>query len=605
MPKKIVQNILFRQTILNDAIKNVFIQQSLKRACAENILFFINVFVISMDTRKASKKGTITPFITFLCQDDAIKKIVDCILPPPGKDQRDLAVKKSRDMGATWCFVIVFVWILLFHKERCNLFMMSYREEEVDGGDDSLFGKVDFLLDCLPSWLKPIPGAKGHGLTRTRMWLVNEATGSSLRGASSSSKSGVGGRYLAMLFDECQLIDEMETLWTKSHDCSNARIVNGTPNGTHTQFFRIIHDAEKDTDPSGTEIVRLHWQQHPWKAEGLYTSKDGNLILLDGNFVHPENYVFILDGKVRSPWYDYQCRRRGFNEQAIAQELDIDFYASGGQFFNAGEIYRLMDKWAKPPRLVGTMAGGKFIANPQGNLRLWCGLFGDSPPPGRYGIAADVAMGSQGPEATPSCLSIVNLETGEKVGELEDRTIEPSELARQAAQTGTWFYDAKIIWESNGPGALFRKTLMGAAGYRNVYFKRTGEKGLAEKVTDEPGWNSSPGSKLVLLNDYRGDLTTGAFMNPSKPALEECLKFVYDGATVVHSHEKTKTSGERARHGDKVVADALANLLVKQEGVVEQEGGKPEEREPPVGSLAWRDKYLGYEDDEDDDMAGW
>ena len=88
---------------------------------------------------------------------------------------------------------------------------------------------------------------------------------------------------------------------------------------------------------------------HPEYNQGSTTTggaENGELKILDESYVFPEGYEFIRDGKLRSPWYDNECRRSP-NAQFIAQELDIDFIGAGGTYFDPKKIDWLIEKFAR------------------------------------------------------------------------------------------------------------------------------------------------------------------------------------------------------------------------------------------------------------------
>jgi hypothetical protein len=91
------------------------------------------------------------------------------------------------------------------------------------------------------------------------------------------------------------------------------------------------------------------------------------------------------------------------------------------------------------------------------------------------------------------------------------------------------------------------------------------------------------------MGEYRDALYHGECVNRSKEALEETLEYVYgpDGG-IVHArdHSKLDPSGAKSNHGDRAIADALSWKLVKER----MHNPIKEEREVPIGCLAWRNK---------------
>jgi hypothetical protein len=611
VPKEISRNVRFRLELLKEAAYDRDAQHVLRQWCSEDPLFWLNAFVWSLDTRKVGGRSanTSTPFVSYKCQDDAFLTIYKAIFPDAHDRQWKVLIEKTRDMGATWLCAMAFLHAWLFHPDRLTFLCVSYKEEKVDGGDDSIFGKIEFALRHLPAWMLP----KGFIFEdhRTKLSLVNPETGTEIKGASTTSKTGVAGRYTSMFFDEFPLFGPNDrTIYMKTADCSNARIFNGTPNGTHTQFYEMTKWGEAE----GFKKVRLHWTQHHEKSRGLWRwdTKTRRAVAIDKKNI-PEGYLFDNPivrekGSMGSVWYDRECRERGYNKQAIAQELDIDYFSAGEAFFSHEELMRLIDSYCTVPLHTGVFKDGEFFDDRGGNLRLWIRMpRGGRPARGKYGIGCDVAGGTEGKYSTASCASITDLDTGEKVGEFSSGKLYPEQFANVVANLAEWFHNAIVVWESNGPGATFRKELMEIRRYHNVYLRKRGGNNIVTKLTMEAGWAPAPQEQQELMESYRAALSSGKFLNRSAPALEELHHFVYDGRGVSHVRQLVTDSHAvaRANHGDLGWADALSWLLVREgNGAVMQQDQlqKQAQQKAPVGSPAW---WRDQDEKERDDSDGW
>jgi hypothetical protein len=211
------------------------------------------------------------------------------------------------------------------------------------------------------------------------------------------------------------------------------------------------------------------------------------------------------------------------------------------------------------------------------------------PPPGRYGAGADV---SGGVGATPSCLCLYDADTGEKALEYSDDTLFPNEFAVLCVAVCNLFsspdgFPARLVWEGHGPGATFGKAVLDT-GFRNVYLRKSDDD-LTKKVSATPGWSPIPKAQRKLLDQYRAALYNRSCLNRSAAALDETLQFHYDPTgNVKHSlvHDATNPAGAGENHGDLVVADALAWMLVLELGFATKKDGVP--RRITQGSLAWR-----------------
>ena len=473
----------------------------------------------------------------------------------------------------------------------------------------NLTHNCDFLHENQPQWLLPTGRHLGYDdPNRKSMHLRNADNGSTIDGESTTGDVFRGGRLTALFIDEFAAFetDAGFKVLNSTRDVTLCRGFNSTPQGSANAFYEVVHNTN-------CKHIRMHWSEHPDKAQGLYRSdKDTGKIELLDDFVgmvqvlrkgqaeeewvmFPDNYPFLPDGKLRSPWYDNQYARCA-SPKEVAQELDIDFAGSDYAFFDPEFIQSLRREYARPPTLVGdidytreNLAPRQFRESDNGKLKLWINLEGDRmlPPDGRrYVIGADVSAGTG---ASNSVLTIADPESGEKVGVLRTPRMDPKDFARQCIAIAKYFNNAFLIWDASGPtGKIFTNVVIDSA-YRYIYFRRN-EKAIGRRISDQPGYfiNGS-GGKEELLTEYRADLAEHRFINRSDEGLKECLQFIRrPGGTVEHAGAANSQdpSGARTAHGDEVIADALASLVIRQKSSIKA-GTKPE---VPVGSLAWRNQ---------------
>jgi len=575
IPKDLRANLAWRRKVHERVAEDPDYAQVMVDACAQDPLFFLNGFGYTYDPRR--KPFSKLPFILYPFQEEALLEIISAI------GDHDLYIEKSRDTGASWLNISAMTWAWQF-KRGMSFLWGSRVEDYVDkpGNSKALFWKFDFLFNNLPTWLRPVGWQPSKH--RLRMHVENPETGSLIDGESTTENFARGDRRTAILLDEFAAVEIGHCILSATRDVTDCRLFNSTPRGTNNAFYDIRQTRIKK--------LRLHWSDHPIKASGLYTTgEDGTLKVLD-KYGYPDGYEPILDGKLRSPWYDLQCERAA-GLQEIAQELDIDYLGSGYQYFKPDAVQEAIRKYARPPVLVGdldydskTGEPTTFRENPNGKLRLWFFLDKDGKPPlgHKYSLGNDVSAGTG---ASNSCSAGWDNTTHEKVLEYVDPYIRPEEYARQAVALGRWLGGAFMLWESGGPGRQFGSRVT-ELGYTNIYYRRLTEK-ISKKVTDIPGYATTRESKLALVGAYRAQIENGVAVNRSREALEECLEYIFlpDGS-VAHSRSTSKTdpSGARSNHGDRVIADALACL-----GIAERARRPVRDRpEVPYGSLAWRNQ---------------
>ncbi len=408
-------------------------------------------------------------------------------------------------------------------------------------------------------------------------------------------RSTVGGRGTNILLDEFGQQGAANEIWSNTADVG-PRIVVSTHYGVGTKFFELCQ---------GHHIKKLvmHWSQHPEKNKGLYKyHTDTNKVeILDKSYKFPPDFKFVMDGTptggpfpcIRSPWYDAEEIRRG-SRRDVAMHLDIDAKGSTSQFFDKLMIDGLKRDCCDP-YWEGDLSFDRDTGKPLdlvpvagGPLRLWLtpDLHGKVPA-ASYGAGCDLSTGSG---ATPSCISMVNANTGEKVMEYANANLDPVAIAPLVVAMCWLFKDqngdgAFVAWEMQGPGINFGKKVI-ELGYRNVYY-RTAEHALSQKVSDMPGWVPTPNNKRVVLEDYRAALSSRRFVNRSWQALDECLSFEYGPqGKVQHGNEDSSDpTAARENHGDRVIADALAWKMAK--GLTRTPGKEAEDEFKP-GSLGWR-----------------
>jgi len=555
VPKDFEGNIEFRRQALDLAIKDPDAREELWMACSRDLLFYINVFGWTYDPRKSSG---VLPFITYQFQDDSMSQIRDCIL-----EGRDLVIKKSRDMGASWMLLTVFEWFWHF-KDGQSFLLVSRNEDYVDktGNPKSLFWKIDFIHKHLPNWLLP-------PMTRTKLRLTNDENGSTIDGESTTGDVARGDRRTAIGLDEFAAfeVDSSYRALASTRDATRCRVFNSTPAGSSNAFYDIAHQES-------FQQLNLHWSLHPEKAVGLYEA----------------------NGKMRSPWYDGECKRCA-HVQEIAQELDIDFAGSDYQFFDQKTLTRHIVEFAKPPVKTGditvhaeSLQVMSFEPVPNGRLRLWFdpGPSSKVPMSGPFALGVDIATGTG---SSNSVISIGNCRTGEKLAEFVSSKTRPEELGRIAVALARWFTDesgkgAYIVWEAPGPGRNFGDVVL-ESGYRNFYYKEDDAKLKKPRGSRIPGWWPTKDNKRSLYAEYRDALTEGRFLNRSKDALSECREIVYTQNGWIQ-HSKTNSSmdpsGARENHGDRPTADALLNLGMKSKTVQQSK----KQTIVTEGSLAWR-----------------
>ncbi len=597
VPTDLKENLEFRKKIYARVRTDRKFAKYILDGCRKDPIFFINTFCWTYDPRR--EPFSRIPMILYDFQEEAVLLLANSI------NKEDVLIEKSRDMGASWICILVLFWLWLFSRKKISILLVSRVEAYVDDTENpkALMWKWDYILRNLPNWMKP----KGYRESehRRRLHIYNPETGSVCDGESTNQNVARGDRRTVILLDEFAAVEQGDGVLRATRDATNCRIFNSTPCGTGNAFY--------DVRQTNIRKLRLHWSSHPLKNIGLYMSgDDGCLNVLDKKGF-PDDYKPILDGKLRSVWYDRECER-ATNAREIAQEIDIDYLGSGHQFFSASAVQNAIRDHATEPLVVGDLIFDslnnaepeKFREDKEGKLRLWFRLDKNGNPPNDYKRkekttfsilrmsdsnvgAHPVVIGidvSAGTGSSNSAICVWDTITHEKIAELADPYIRPESLAYHAVALAKWLGYAKLVWEQNGPGRQFGARVL-ELGYNRIYL-RSQDTTLANKATLIPGWAPTKEGKLLLLGNYRDAIESEICANKSRISLEETLEYVYGpNGGVEHSRAKNKSdpSGAGASHGDRVIADALAWKCIDGYGKGTKE---PDAPEAPYGSLQWR-----------------
>lgn len=580
VPKDLEKNLKYRLRVLKKASEDVGFQRYLTARCKEDILFWINTFVVQINP-DIREKG---PFICWPYQEVAIiggeteiggetvfqDGLLACV-----EDRKDVRWPKSRDGGASWVVLMTIVWLCLFH-DNIAAGAISRDEDSVDkiGDPNSLFEKVRVILAHLPGWMK--------GEVKDKKLNFLFPNGNTFTGEANVSSANVGGRLTILLIDEFGQFDKNgEMIFDFTRDVCKCRVFVFTHKDQTGMAYRLCYDAKF----TNMREIMTHWSQHPRKNKGLYRYNDNEnkIEIIDKtfDFTKLKDFKFVMEPKpiggpcpgIRSPWYDEECRSR--NDRDISMNLDIDPRGATDRFFDAYRIQILKANYASEPVWVGNLEYDKngypiqLTEDPKGLIKLW--VHPKSPkelPRMRAGAAVDV---SAGVGHSPSVLVVGNARTGEKVLEYSNANIMAHDFARFCAAMLRMFKDDNgnhpmLVFEIQG-SRVFEKQLVEVYSYYPCWGKR--EEDVIGGIRDNKGrlgWLPSAKSILTLMEDYRHALYEQRVINYSESALDETLNFVYTDTSVEYrakGKRKEDGSGATVHHGDVVRADALMWKMIK------------------------------------------
>lgn len=560
VPMEVEKNLEYREKILRKAENDTAMQADLLAACAESLLYWINVFCWTKwewEFDPALNKVVLAkqahhPFITFERQDEFFYW-----LEKKFENGEDGLVDKSRRMGASWGCVDFLHHKWLF-RPNTEIREMSRSEVYVDSPiSKSLFFKHDYVNFWLPEWMRP-PGvlAKGRN-NRTAMRLHNELNGSTIAGESTTKHALSADRCAILLLDEFAKVENGDEIRTATADVAPCRIVNSTVAGAGTSFSEWKQSGLID-------VFSLMFWDHPTMGAGRFVLQD------------PVTKSF----QISSTYAEHEKKRR--SEKELAQELYAIDLQAGDTFFALNKINEHIALYAKPPVATYNIGLKQNVADDQlaniiqrrdvkfyklsppikeGKLDVWVKLIDGRPDQSKtYIFGIDT---SKGQGASESVVSIKCKQTGEIIAKWKCRFTTPHDFARIVVALSLWCGGSApqrlpyLKWENNGPGWELGKLLVQIFRYPH-YYRSKSVGTVIEKEGKKYGFQTSRESKELLLRAYERALLTGRIINHDKSGLEQAKYYIYyANGGVGPAKLQDKKLAERLLHGDIVIADAL------------------------------------------------
>jgi hypothetical protein len=234
--------------------------------CSQDIGRWIALWLWIEEPRLLRGEDPIKPFVPFAFQVELAQWWV---LHTSSPDPYDGFVSKSRGLGASWIFAACATWAWLFRPWRGIL--ISRKEDLVDkrGDLNSLFGKVDFILEHLSEWMLP----EGFDFDRHRMknFLQHPSGTAALIGEATTAKSTRGGRATFIIYDEAAFIAAFLTVFGTGSGTTNHRwAVSSESFEEGSDWWDMWHKA-RERDPGC--VRELNWRLNPYFTEYWYAEE--------------------------------------------------------------------------------------------------------------------------------------------------------------------------------------------------------------------------------------------------------------------------------------------------------------------------------------------
>jgi len=528
-PSLLKDNLVYRTRVLDRAEEDPVFAGMLCELFKADPEWAICTFFWTFDPRNNTKKRNAEypkdmPFIFFDYQRKTFHTLIKRILVDPD----DVLIDKSRDMGATWLVLAAILWCWVAipgFQALCG----SRKEDYVDNGMiDSHFGKIRYMFYRLPPFLRPPTfNRKAHD---NSLRLYNPANESAVQGEATNKDFSRQGRYNVIFMDEFAAWEIDKEAWVATGDSSPCRIPVSTPKGRVNEFAEIRHSGD-------TEIISLHWTLHPEKSRGMWYDDENK--------------------KWRSPWYDNECRRRKGDAEAIAQELDMDYLASGRPVFDikicAGEVAKAKKRedisygdlaWTVPPEynrfgdcINKAELEVEFVRKPYGSVAILKFPSEQEDYRNKYVAAADTAEGLEQNDWDVAYIADRSQSVLDTVAELRGHW-SPHTFALEAAKLCIYYGRAPIWPEKNNHGHAVIEAMFKV--YNNIGHEKFFDCGPMIQFSSKLGWVTGGISKPIMIDALDKAIRDGEYRNPFTGFWKEAQTFVKDKKGGLSAQNKGK-----------------------------------------------------------------
>ena len=253
---------------------------------------------------------------------------------------------KSRDQGATVITMAFLTWAILYWP-RFTALVVSRKGELVDGGEheeDSLFGKVDYMIKNIPDWMVDRPTIKRRHKPSS---IVYARLGTRMAGETSGKDVGQSFRTTMTFVDEAARFPYGDHLMKSIETVSVGKVLASTPNG----LTLSVTDTETDNPHIGVE-----------QGAPLYYSWSG-----DGNSlaVHIGEEIKLFRTLSEPVSGEVLSTARGFRVPAFSPDGQWLAYVNQTESGSALFVVRV-DDLDHPTRLTEVGAFSAFMWSPTG-----------------------------------------------------------------------------------------------------------------------------------------------------------------------------------------------------------------------------------------------
>lgn len=438
-----------------EEIKKIITQEFFK--CSQDPVYFMKKYCYIQNRNRGRILFNLFPF-----QEKVLTHF---------KEQDNIIILKSRQLGLSTLAAAYSLWLMLFHKDK-NILILSITQLAAR----NVLSMTQFMYDELPKWLK-IPNVEYNKLT---FKLKN---GSKMRAASSNSDSARSEAVSLLIIDEAAFIDSIEDTFTSAQQTlatGGQCFVISTPNGVGNWFHQTWSKAE--IKENTFLPLKLPW------------------------YIHPER---------DQTWRDKQTKDLG--PRKAAQECDCDYLTSGDTVFPSEDLAYYETTNIKDP-----------VERRGVDSNLW--LWESADYTKDYMIVADVARGDS---ADFSAFHIIDIQEATQVGEYKGK-ISPKDFGNLLVGIASEFNEALLVVENANIGwATIEQVL--SREYRNLYYSSRGDQETVESYMNKmendklvPGFTMSLRSRPLVIAKMMEYIREKSVTIKSKRLVEEMRVFVWN-----------------------------------------------------------------------------
>lgn len=479
--------------------------------CSLSASYFIDRYGITLDP----KKGPV-PLKLF----DFQKKALDDF-----QHHKRIIFRKCRQVGASIITGAYSIWRANFQKSQIIRIISLTQADSLEFKEKT----IDLIYEGMPGFLKAKTTRDGN--SRSKLKLAN---GSQIRVLPKSKNAGRGSTPSLVILDEAAFNEYMDDIWKALEpalDHGGDIIVISTTNGVGNWYHLTYTRAEQKLNnffPIFIPWWRYPERDNPWLDDilaGTIPEKEVE------EFVRKKELELLsYEGSIDdAPWL-FKKRANAKTEKDFQQEILADFLGSGETVITPKTILEI-SAGIKTPEWVDQLPNGDMVHS------LWC--WKDVEPSHSYIMTVDTATG-HGKDY--SVMQIIDTSTKEQVAEYKAQipTDTCGELVKKVAR---YYSDAYVIIECNNPGpATFNEVFRNKIDpYYNGY--------IVTKSGQSWGWDTTPKSRILLVEDFFKDIENKRTKIYSKRLLEEIKTFSWQ--------ESGKPEANRGYNDDLVITWAM------------------------------------------------